>query len=644
MHVHGILKSAHSAVSQQCNCLQIIAKSTQSQPHKSQHMNPAQRQRVSRKPSKQAGLAPSPVPPTKHKTRSSPKADFLSRFQDKNDHRDNLLLEEIELDDSLDDDFKTLKISDVDKWRHGIRNVTISGLKPNLNQYKENDDDFNEFEDHFEDDFEDNFEDNFEDDFAGDTHSNQNNKIRAQTRTKEGISPATRSTSSPIRRVSLSEYSEHTNETDLTSELNGDDFENVDDIFGDEESGIYTSGGGLKNDIKAKQRLIKQQQQRQAEAQKEEEELAKQWRQREEVQTLRIKDLNPVNLDTDALENERTINYEYTRDDFEDIEEGFELESAVKFEPQSFKRASKLNSKISMPDVRPSAHVAQSKKFKSTMDLNYELRPSATFNSSNRVISKLDRIPSFYSRPRQEPLPTTIEEQNKAQIDDIEMKKQQLLSKYMEFTAKQNKLSSKKSKIQRTERPRNSKLGLVRNLNEVPLATGNDKMKYNPVKKKWEGNNIDLVKFDKIRQKLSRPLLITAKEFKSNNKDKKIHGTMIYDADQMKWINLEDEEDVFGEVSDLVTTDLRDRGVSTFTQRTISTNSAALVPSSTQESTQLEEFFIPSKQIEKFRKEEIKIRRKTTHWFNTNETYKPHKSSRHEDFRWEIRKMVMETD
>ena len=598
-------------------------------------MNPAHRQRVSRKPSRQAGLGPSPAVPQNSRAHSPPKADYLKRFQDQPDANDDLFFEEVEYDDDLDDDFKTLKISDVDRWRQGLKEAGAKTLRPNLHQFVETEDDF--------DDFQDEFVDRNDHGLDYELENKRENHQRAHAQKKGGISPATRSSSSPMRRVSLSEYSENTNETDLTSELNGEEFENIDDIFGDEESGIYSSGGGQQNDIRAKQRLLKQQQHRQAEAQKEEEDLLRQWKGREEVNTLRIKDLNPVDLDKDALENERTINYEYTKDDFEDFEDGFELEPAVKFQPGTITKFGKLHAKISMPDVRQSSKaISQSKKFKSTMDLNHEMRQPSAFNSSNRVISKLDRIPSFYHKPKPDPAPKSKEEKDEAQINDIEKKKQQLLNKYMEFTVQQNKISRKNR--QQAERPRNSKIGLVRNLNEVPVTTGNHRMKYDPVKKMWEGNNIDLVKFEKIRQKPSRPLLITANDFKSNNKDKKIQGNMIYDADQMRWINLEEEEDVFGEVSDLVTPDVRDRGVSTFTQRTTSTNSAVSVPSTTQELTRQEEFYIPIKVLEKFRKEESKIRKKTTHWFNKDETYKPHKSSGHDDFRWEIRKMVMDTD
>ena len=222
-------------------------------------MNPAHRQRVSRKPSRQAGLGPSPAVPQNSRAHSPPKADYLKRFQDQPDANDDLFFEEVEYDDHLDDDFKTLKISDVDRWRQGLKEAGAKTLRPNLHQFVETEDDF--------DDFQDEFVDRNDHGLDYELENKRENHQRAHAQKKGGISPATRSSSSPMRRVSLSEYSENTNETDLTSELNGEEFENIDDIFGDEESGIYSSGGGQQNDIRAKQRLLKQQQHRQAEAQ-----------------------------------------------------------------------------------------------------------------------------------------------------------------------------------------------------------------------------------------------------------------------------------------------------------------------------------------------------------------------------------------
>ena len=77
------------------------------------------------------------------------------------------------------------------------------------------------------------------------------------------------------------------------------------------------------------------------------------------------------------MDNEKTVNYEYTRDDFEDFEDGF----ANNFE-------AKLRVQPSMPTLRQSA--PKLKKYNSY----------AEFKCDNRVRLKLERIPSFYHKPQ----------------------------------------------------------------------------------------------------------------------------------------------------------------------------------------------------------------------------------------------------
>lgn len=197
---------------------------------------------------------------------------------------------------------------------------------------------------------------------------------------------------------------------------------------------------------------------------------------------------------------------------------------------------------------------------------------------------------------------------------------------------------------------KNKRIGLVRYLNDnpIPQPYNNSKMKYNPVNKKWEGNDIELVKFENLN--MPKPLLISFNDFKNNMKDKKIQGNMVYDPEQLKWINLnKDEDNVFQDLSDLpeLQIDKRSvsnspiknigRGASAFTQRTRSTNS------NVSSNTTNNEFEIPPKLIEKFHKEEIKLLKKVNYWFQ-QQNYDVIDSDFNHNYFWEIRKMVIDNE
>ncbi|CCE88727.1 Piso0_001505 [Millerozyma farinosa CBS 7064] len=479
------------------------------------------------------------------------------------------------------------------------------------------------------------------------------------------VSPATISTSSPKRSKSLSEYSEDTNDTDITSQFNEEDFEGIDDIFGNEESGIYSSGGsgnangGNKNVNRAKERLQMNKKKLSERAEMEEKELYQKFRNpnHEEVQTLKLKDFHNLEreqVDIDALDNDRTVNYEYTKDDFENFEDGFDLGSPIKFDAGKLKqftgkqRKGEILPKKSMPTFTSQnrERLLSSKKFRSSIDFNVnEARNQEhpVFNNNNRIIRKLDRIPSFYVKENEKISRTD------ALNEDMEAKKQQLLSKYMEITEKQNKLNKRKSKVFDAQpKAKNKKVGLIRYLNEEPITVLNNKhMKYNPKSKNWEGNDIDLVKFETLPA--SKPSLIPYEDFNTNTQGVKIQGNMVYDPDSLKWVNLnrEEEEDIFQDVPDLQTDKrylstgpgkLGNRGASTFTQRTESTSS------SHSDSTSVNEFYLPSKLIDRFHKEEMKYHRKLSYWFQKNETYDLLNDYHNKNYYWEIRKMVIDNE
>jgi hypothetical protein len=79
-------------------------------------------------------------------------------------------------------------------------------------------------------------------------------------------------------------------------------------------------------------------------------------------------------------------------------------------------------------------------------------------------------------------------------------------------------------------------------------------MVYNPVHQKWEGNEEVLLDFDKVSAASVmavtrlRPALITNKGGAS--KLPQVVGNMVFDPVQMRWINNEEEEDVFAGIDD----------------------------------------------------------------------------------------------
>ncbi|CUM51072.1 uncharacterized protein AC631_02140 [Debaryomyces fabryi] len=609
---------------------------------------------ISRKPSSFRPSGLNITPTTNKLGRFSSKSDLLARFQDteNNNEEDDIFGGDAFNDLPIEDEFKTLKINPNELETLRLKNdhatINNNNIKNRIHQFREDDTDDMGFED---------------DDFSrGNLHLNYRTTLNEPDDDELKLSPGTISTSSPkprMRSKSLSEYSEDTNDTDVTSQFNDDDFDNindVDDIFGNEESGIYSSGGN-GNTSKANRHLLMKQQKLQNDAEIEERELFKKYKRltNEETNTLKLKDFtvyghNPI--DTDALENEKTVDYEYTKDDFENFEDGFDTDVPIKLDVDKLKQYSRgdksVRMKNSMPNFNNKNKLSKAKKYKSSMDLVNEFETQhPVFNNNNKIIRKLDRIPSFYTKN------DAMKSNNSKLNQDIELEKQQLLNKYMEITEKQNRLNNrhrKKNLSMKNPNGKNKRIGLVRYLNDnpIPQPNNNSKMKYNPINKKWEGNDIELVKFENLN--VPKPLLISFNDFKNNMKDKKIQGNMVYDPDQLKWINLnKDEDNIFQGLSDLpdLQIDKRSvsnsptknigRGVSAFTQRTGSTNSIA------SSNTNGNEFEIPPKLIEKFHKEEMKLLKKINYWFQ-QQNYDLINSDFNHNYFWEIRKMVIDNE
>ena len=107
--------------------------------------------------------------------------------------------------------------------------------------------------------------------------------------------------------------------------------------------------------------------------------------------------------------------------------------------------------------------------------------------------------------------------------------------------------------------------------------------------------------------RFEKPSLITHKE----NKTKKRQGNMVYDEQNLRWINTESEHDVFDDIPDLAVKQLQSpvRGLSQFTQRTTSTTATATAPSKNNETQHLD-FEISRKLVDKFQKSKQRSRRK----------------------------------
>lgn len=490
---------------------------------------------------------------------------------------------------------------------------------------------------------------------------------------KSKFSPGTASNPSPLRRRSLSDYSEGT-DTAMTSELDDNDFEEeIDDIFGKEESGIYSGDGrsNMGNLSKAGQVLSNRKEQLQRQAEKEEAEMYERYKQMKHgesaVNTLKLKDLNHAMstsaFNQDPLENENTVNYEYTRDDHEAFEEGFAADEPLDLKISKFHRSGpkkkSLAREMSMPNFPKSLESSKPTKYKSTMDLAaFTRKDHPVFNNSNEIIKKLNRMPSFHNQTKR-PEPNNDDQIN----HDMELRKKELLEKYMEITEKQKKLntSPKKNKhLMRGTPYKRRGVGLVKFLNNdsnVPAVSSNNKMTYNPENKLWEGNDHDLMRFeDQEDHQAKKPGLIRKQDFQP--KTEKIQGNMRYDAENLRWVNLDDDdkdnENIFEDLPDLEPNDIPEygrtssqfntqgRGVSTFTQRTV------LAASSDRSSAvgRLglgDEYLLLAKNLSRFEKEEAKIRRKTQNWFAPREQYRLNKQRNFSgDYFWEIRKMVCE--
>ncbi|CAI5757766.1 unnamed protein product [Candida verbasci] len=375
-----------------------------------------------------------------------------------------------------------------------------------------------------------------------------NNSPSFQITAKQQINSPTSKASSGkrITKETLSEYSDDTSLTDFISESEfewGDQFNKNQNIY-----------------QQMNQKLIerKRAQQQQAEKELEQYETMRNKKLVDPNQTLKLKDFNKLtnqNLSfLDQLESEKTINYEYTKDDFDEFQDGFE----------------DLDKKLHKSSL-PSLNLHKSLKKFHSMNLS-----GPKYN--DQVINKLNRIPSFYNKEK--------------------------LEKYKENEVQHNH----KSKI--------------KNITKLSSPISSSKMRFDSKNLRWEGNEEDLYRFNK-------PNFISKNELNHVSKNQ----NMIFDNNTRKWININEEEDdeLFNipdlKISSPPKKSQSMRGLSQYTQRTTSTNSISEYESK-------DDFRLSSRLVDKFNKEELKIDKKISHWFQGAIEYK-------NDYYWEIRKMVM---
>lgn len=311
-----------------------------------------------------------------------------------------------------------------------------------------------------------------------------------------------------------------------------------------------------------------------------------------------------------------------------------------------------------MPNFPKSLEPSRPTKFKSTMDLNGASRSNhPLFNDDNDIIKRLNRMPSFHQQSKPQ--------KNDDEINrDMELRKKELLEKYMEITERQKKLNTSPKKNKNFTRDSASKrrgVGLVKFLNQgnnVPAVNANGKMKYNHANQRWEGNEHDLVRFEEYenQQQAKKPGLIRKQDFQTRMEE--VQGNMRYDAENLRWINTDEDdmenERIFEDLPDLEPNDIpqysqpqfnfdiQGRGVSTFTQRTILTTSSDRSSAIGRQNVEAE-FQLLARNLSRFEKEEAKIRRKTHTWFAPKEQYRLNRHNKFTgDYFWEIRKMVCE--
>lgn len=166
--------------------------------------------------------------------------------------------------------------------------------------------------------------------------------------------------------------------------------------------------------------------------------------------------------------------------------------------------------------------------------------------------------------------------------------------------------------------------GLIRQLGQAAATTldgVNGEMHFNPTKLIWEGNDLDLKKFDSINPKT--PGLIAF----ISNKGVQVVGDMVFDSERLRWVNVsEDQEsnDPFEGLEDL------DVSIS-------SNSSTASLPRSNSTVGEFvvgNEFNITDEFLHELQHEDERWQRKVKGWFSPSEPFD-------RGYLYEIRHMIM---
>ncbi|ANB11920.1 Bfa1p [Sugiyamaella lignohabitans] len=193
------------------------------------------------------------------------------------------------------------------------------------------------------------------------------------------------------------------------------------------------------------------------------------------------------------------------------------------------------------------------------------------------------------------------------------------------------KSSLLKDNSQKKRGPKRRGPGLIRHLG-VPIASEESNgMHFNPTKLVWEGNDIELKKFESVNPKT--PGLIAF----ISNKGQQVVGDMVFDPDRLCWINIKDDHsDPFEGLDDLeVSSSIGGKHHNNAAVASAAVTAAEKLASSIGGDFAVgNEFNLSAKFIEKMKHEDDRWARKTKGWFSPNEQID-------REFLKEIRSMVM---
>lgn len=213
------------------------------------------------------------------------------------------------------------------------------------------------------------------------------------------------------------------------------------------------------------------------------------------------------------------------------------------------------------PDVTlPVQSSSRPKNLRSTQSMaNILDKHSGSSSSAKTKTSRSSRRPKLYGSGFElevlDELPTNDFEERKFMVTPRKHTAVQHLplEMYRERPTMKRGLSHKSStkgdsNERSAGRPKKSstrnRMGLIRNLGST-LDNETSGMTWNASKGVWDGNEMELKKFDSIKGK--KPGLITNK----SGKGIEVYGHMKFDPNQMKWISMEGEEDPFDGLEDL---------------------------------------------------------------------------------------------